>query len=104
DALQQALAVGRGRHPARPANQQGIAQPLLQRTHLVAQRTDREVERFGGAGEVAVADRRDEALQRMQRRSGHLESCSSQTCEKFTFWPSMMRLPFASLNKRRTHE
>ena len=48
-----------------------LAQAFLELAHLMAERTDRQVHRRGGAGQVAQACGSDEALQGMQRWAGH---------------------------------
>jgi len=69
--LQQALSLRCQLHPACLTQQQRVAQALLQLAHLVAERADRQVHRFGCTGQVAQAGRDHEIVQRLQGHPGH---------------------------------
>ena len=73
DAIEQQGAFGRQREPARTALEEAVAEPLLERAHLVAQRADGQVQALGGARQVLRAGGVDEDLQGIERRAFHLE-------------------------------
>ena len=75
DAVEQALARGGQRDATWSAREQGLVEAFLERTHLVAQRADREAHLRGGTGEVLLARDRDEGLQGVQGRP-HRHGCS----------------------------
>jgi len=71
DLIQQALSFQGQGHTACLPDQQRLAQAFFELAHLMAERTDRQVHRCGGAGQVAQSCGSDKALQGMQRWAGH---------------------------------
>ena len=84
DPRQQALAIGSEFNPARTALEQALAEPLLQRPDLVAEAADREVQRFGGAGQVADPRGGRESQQCVQRRARHGRSSEVSSLELYS--------------------